>query len=195
MRKLMKDHALLVLVTVGLAVVAVAVPSFAGTVYSWTTEDGTSAFTDDPKRIPAKYKNKAERRQLGKLKNYKQYSESKIKQEAPYEQRVNQRLSALRTPQPPAVSAGPPGQAGGVRYGVGIGSNDNDQLSFPVGGASDEPLVTSDHHIRTRDSIATRSVTVTKQGDKIVSIRMSAPGQRKISQRVPDAEALVESQY
>lgn len=181
MRKLMKDHALLAGVTVGLAIAGVAAPSLAGTVYSWTTEDGTSAFTDDPKRIPAKYKNKAERRQLGKLKNYKQYTESKIKHETPYEKRVAERLEGLRAPEPPAVSAGPPGRDDRVRYGLGIGAPDNDQVSFPVG-QSDEPFVTSEHRIRTRESIATQDVQVTKQGDKVISVRISAPNQRKISE-------------
>ena len=38
----------------------------AGTYHQWTTEEGTLAFTDDPKRIPGKYKNVAEKRDLGK---------------------------------------------------------------------------------------------------------------------------------
>jgi hypothetical protein len=183
MRKLMNDHAVLVLVTVGLAVAAVAAPTLAGTVYSWTTEDGTAAYTDDPKRIPAKYKKQVEKRQLGKLKNYKRFTESQVKQDTPYEQRVNDRLGALREG-PPAVSAAPPGREGGVRYGVGIGAPDNDQISFPVGEASDEPFVTSEHRIRTRNSIATQDVQVTKQGDKVISVRISAPNQRSVSERV-----------
>jgi hypothetical protein len=183
MQKLMNDHAVLVLVTVGLAVALVAAPSLAGTVYSWTTEDGTAAYTDDPKRIPAKYKDQIERRQLGKLKNYRQYTESQVKFETSYEKRVGARLDSLRG-EAPSVSAGPPGQPVGVRYGVGIGAPDNDQISFPVDDGSGEPFVTSEHRIRTRHSIATQDVQVTKQGDKVISVRISAPNQRSVSERV-----------
>jgi hypothetical protein len=184
MRKLINDHAALVLVTVGLAVAAVAAPTLAGTVYSWTTEDGTSAYTDDPKRIPAKYKKQVDKRQLGKLKNYPRFTESQVKHEKEYEDRVDERLGALREG-PPSVSAGPPG-AEGVRYGVGISRSDNDQLSFPVGGGSDEPIVTSEHRIRRRNSIATQDVYVTKQGDKVLSVRLGAANQRKINERLDD---------
>ena len=53
---------------VGRAVVAVIVglgvagSASAGTVYSWQTEDGTSAYTDDRKRIPARYRSQAKAR-------------------------------------------------------------------------------------------------------------------------------------
>lgn len=184
MRKLMNDHALLVLVTVGLALAAVAAPTLAGTVYSWTTEDGTAAFTDDPKRIPAKYKDQVERRELGKLKNYKQYSESQVEHEATYEKRVADRLERLRAPEPPAVSAGPPAGESGPRYAVGLSAPDQDQVSFPVDAARDEPFVTSEHRIRTRDSIATQDLQITRQGDEVISVRISAPNQRGIDEKV-----------
>ena len=184
MRKLMKDHVTLVLVAVGLVIAAIAAPALAGTVYSWTTDDGTSAFTDDPKRIPAKYKDKVERRQLGKLKNYKQYTESQVKHEATYEARVADRLEALRAPEPPAVSAGPPGQPAGVRYGLGIGATDNDQVSFPVDGDNGEPFVTTESRVKLKSSIATQDIAVTRQGDEVVSIRVSAPNQRGITDPV-----------
>ena len=48
-------------------------PAFAGNVYSWVTDDGTYAFTDDPKRIPAKHKAEAKARPMGDLKRYGRY--------------------------------------------------------------------------------------------------------------------------
>lgn len=184
MRKRMNDHALLVLVTVGLAVMAAAGPTLAATVYTWTTEDGTKAFTDDPKRIPAKYKDQVERRQLGKLKNYPRYTESKVKHESTYEKRVAERLERLRTPAPPAVSAPPPGVEGGARYAVGLSEPTQDQVSVPVGGLGEEPFETTEHRIRTRESIATQDLQITRQGDKVISVRISAPNQRGIEEDV-----------
>ena len=184
MLKRMLDRVLLVFVT-GVTLAAVAAPSFAGTVYSWTTEDGTMSFTDDPKRIPAKYKSAATQRQLGKLASYARLTESDVKYAAPYEKRVADRLEALRAEELPAVSAAPPGVAGaGLRYGVGIGATDNDQISFPVEGADAEPLVTTTHRIRMRDSIATQDVQVTKQGDEVISVRIGERNQRPITERV-----------
>jgi hypothetical protein len=182
MLKRMLDRVLFVVVT-SITLVAVAAPSIAGTVYSWTTEDGTVSFTDDPKRIPAKYKSAAKSRQLGKLAGYPRLTESDVKYTTPYEKRVADRLEMLRA-EPPAVSAPPPGVSEGMRYGVGLAGSRNDLLSFPVGGADAEPIVTTTHRIRMRDSIATQDVTVTKQGDEVVSVRISAPNQRSVSERV-----------
>ena len=60
------------LVAVGL-VCSLAAPAAAGTLYSWTTEEGTIAFTDDAKRIPARYRDVAKRRQVGGLEASKVY--------------------------------------------------------------------------------------------------------------------------
>lgn len=184
MLKRMKYPAFLVLVT-GITVVGAAAPSFAGTVYSWTTEDGTMSFTDDAKRIPAKYKAVAKQRQIGALKSYPRLTESDVKYAAPYHKRVADRLDALRA-EPPAVSAAPPGMGDGrMRYDVGIGDAANDQLSLPVGvgGLSEEPVTTSNHRIRMRDSIATQDVQITKQGDKILSVNISPRNQRGVTER------------
>jgi hypothetical protein len=195
MQKLTNDCSLLVLVTVGLAISVIAAPAFAGTVYHWTTDDGTAAYTDDAKRIPAKYKKQATKLKLGKLKNYERFTESKLKFAQPYEKRVDARLDALRgAGAMPAVSAAPPSADGRVRYAVGLSDSDSDLLSFPVDRTSGdrtsaEPIITSEHRVRMRNSIATQDVTVTKQGDRVVSVRVSAPNQSKINQRVDDATA------
>ncbi len=170
---------------VAIAGLAVAAPTLAGTVYSWTTDDGTMAYTDDAKRIPAKYKAKAKQRQLGKLKNYDRFTESHVKYAKPYEKRVDERLEALR-PTPPAVSAAPPGMVVGAPrvLGVGLQRGDIDQLNFPVGELTDEPIVTSNHRIRSRDSIATQDVQITKQGDKVISVSISPRNERGVSEKV-----------
>ncbi len=189
MRKLIKDHRTLMLFVVLVAVAAIAAPTLAGTVYSWTTEDGTSAFTDDPKRIPAKYRGVAKQRELGPLEDYPRYTESKVKSGAAPQERLEARLEDLRgAGSLPAVSAGPPRgqQPAGVRYGLGLNGRGGDLISFPVDETSDEPIVTSEHRIRTRNSIATQDVIVTKQGDKVISVRVGAPNQRKVSERRVD---------
>ena len=67
MLKQRKGRVGLVSALVVLVMLAVASPVTAATVYYWTTEDGAEAYTNDAKRIPAKYKKSAKRRTLGKL--------------------------------------------------------------------------------------------------------------------------------
>lgn len=188
MLKLMKDHSITMVATIVIAIAAVASPSMAGTVWSWTTEDGTAAYTNDPKRIPAKYKDSAEKRTVGKLKNYPRLSESGVKYEKPYVERVNSRLERLREG-PPAVSAGP-AVAGRhpLSFDVAL-KGDGDQISIPIDDASAEPIVTEDFSVRMRDSIASRNVRITRQGDRVLSVRVARKNQRKINERLDDVAA------
>jgi hypothetical protein len=162
----------------------------ASTVYSWTTEDGTAAYTNDAKRIPAKYKASAKRRTLGTLKNYPRLSKSDVKFETPYEQRVLARLKKLRGG-PPAVSAA--GAVAGhpitIDVGMGSGEGDRDQVSIPVDLLGEGPIVTEEFTVRMRDSIASRKVQITRRGDEILAVRVAAKNQRKINERLDAAAA------
>ncbi len=73
-----------------------AAPALAGTFYSWQTEDGVYSYTDDAKRIPAKYKKEAERRPMGELTRYKRYTEVSSEKAKPYVERIHERQSAYR---------------------------------------------------------------------------------------------------
>ena len=111
MRAFSLDHGLITAALTGLAVVAFAAPSLAGTVYKWTTESGTTSFTDDPKRIPARYKESAERRQTGSLRNYSRFTVAESTAKKPYAERVDSRIAALRQTRAPAAAALESGQA------------------------------------------------------------------------------------
>lgn len=171
----------------GLAVVAFATPSLAGTVYKWTTENGTASFTDDPKRIPARYKQAAEQRPMGKLRNYSRLTVSAPTTEKSHGERIEARLDSLRRAQAtPAVSAAPPGLYGTEALNVAIGNGD--QLTLPLAGAagvSAEPLTTEEHRVRFRNTIATQNVRVTRRGDQIVAVTVSPRNQRPITEKVP----------
>ena len=180
MRKRMNVRAWLVGLAAALVVAVAAGPTVAGTVYSWTTEEGTTAFTDDPKRIPARYRSSARQRELGPLKDYSRYSESQVVYEASAPARTARPVDRL-----PAVSAPPPGNPGGVLYGVGLGPAVNDQVTFPVG-ESNEPFTTTRKRVRSRKSIATQEMTVTKRGDEVISVRLGPRNQRKITEEVID---------
>ena len=185
MRNLIQENRTFVLALL-LAVVAVlAAPALAGTYYTWTTDDGTVAFTDDKKRIPARYKDAAKRKTVGRLKDYPRYTESKVKQEMPYGERLEARLEAFREVGDPDgdgligpahVSAGPPGVA--LRID---GSSTRTEVAVPTG--EDEPVIVEEHRVRLRDSIATQDVTVSRQGDKVISVQRSKRNEGRISER------------
>jgi hypothetical protein len=133
MRKWMRKNQMGMLTVVGLVSLGFAAPVAAGTAYEWTTDEGTVAFTDDPKRIPGKYKDAAVKRSLGKLRNYPRLTVSKKTSEASRSERVEARLAELRKGALPPVSAARRGiAAGGVRLDLGIG--DEDQLAIPLAG-------------------------------------------------------------
>ena len=52
----------------------VASTATAGEVYSWTTDAGVRAFTNDQKRIPSRYKTAAKKQTVGSLKAYERYT-------------------------------------------------------------------------------------------------------------------------
>ena len=64
----------LVLLLASLLLFAFGAPARAGEVYSWRTADGGTAFTDDPKSIPARYRGQAEVRHTAQLGTYERFS-------------------------------------------------------------------------------------------------------------------------
>lgn len=187
MLKLMNDRAIVVGMTVAIAIVAIATPSMAHSVYAWTTDEGTAAYTNDPKRIPEKYKDTATHRTLGKLKNYPRLSKSDVRFEKSYSQRVQARLEKLRAGSP-SVSAGPAAAEHPITIDVGMGSGKGgrDQVSIPVAARGGAPIVTEELSVRMRDGIATRNVQITRQGGEILSVRIARKNQRKINERATD---------
>lgn len=157
-----------------------ASPSIAGTVYTWETDEGTISFTDEHKRIPAKYRLSATTKEMGKLKNYPRYTPTGATN-----------ISAMErndSPQGPSSGhsaaghgtreTGFDGQAislGGSRYGGGM------RYQFPVDGAAEaggQPIVSETIRTQPDDSLATRTVRVVRQGDRIIAVDKGQLNQR-----------------
>ena len=185
MRKLIRGHRILAFGVIGMVAAAVAGSAGASTVYSWTTEDGTESFTDDPARIPSRYKKTAEKRTVGTLKNYPRLSVSQMKTDLPYEERIQARLADLRGQRAPAVSAGPPvAVMPSATIDLGLGTDgDHDQVSIPIAGGGDEdPITISRHRIRGRDSIATQDMRVMRRGDDVIAVSISKRNEGPINE-------------
>lgn len=165
-----------VLVCVGLAG-----PSIAGTVYTWKTDEGTISYTDEFKRIPAKYRLSASKVEMGKLKNYPRYTPTGATNVSELERMDSlqgpssgQSAGVLRTRETGfdgrAVSIGE-----GGRYGGGT------RVQLPIDGSADangEPIVTDTYRVQPEDSLATRQVRVTRQGDRVIAVDKGQLNQR-----------------
>ena len=175
-------------------VVSLAGPAFAGNVYSWITEDGTYAFTDDSKRIPAKHRAEAQKKTMGKLARYERYTEVDSEKGKPYTDRVRERQSGLRS----MTAAAPQGAVVGAMasQGTGIGytlpvsggssSGQNASLWVPTNESTSvdsEPTTIESVRMKPENSMATRHWTFVKQGDRIVTVIKGELRQRPLKSR------------
>ena len=177
-----------------LLVTSFAGPAFAGNVYSWVTEEGTHEFTDDPKRIPAKHRDEAKKRPLGKLTRYERFTEvSSEKESRPYADRIRDRQTSFRqmTAAAPhgAVVGAMTSQGGGIGYTIPVtgggssGGRSAGSLWVPAGGATSvnpEPTIIQSVRMKPEDSMATRHWTIVKRGDEIVTIIKGERRQRPL---------------
>ena len=175
-----------------LLVASLAGPAFAGNVYSWVTEDGTFAYTDDSKRIPAKHRSEAKKRSMGKLTRYERYTEISSDQSEPYEDRLLARRDSLReitvaAPQGAvAGAAAPQGMTTSYTVAVTGGSTRSGRngisLDVPLDSQADadEPTVIESRRMKPSDSLATRHWTLIKKGDRVVSVIKGERRQRPL---------------
>lgn len=181
------------LLMVGFLVVGLAGPALAGNVWSWVTEEGTYAYTDDPKRIPARHRDEARMRSMGKLSEYERYTEIAPGPDQPYAEQIRDRRSELRqltetTPTGVVVGATPPREAGvayavpatGGRGRAGSGASIMVPLTKSRTESDPEPTTIESIRVEPRDSLATRHWTVVKRGDEIVTVIKGERRQRPL---------------
>jgi hypothetical protein len=178
-------------------VAGLAGPAFAGNVFSWVTEDGTYAFTDDSKRIPAKHRAEARKRPMGKLTRYERFTEVNSGTKEPYAERIHVRRSELRkmamTAPMGAVVGGMQSQDPGLVYSVPVSGGGNGRgggrgasIQMPVGEqAFADPELTTIESIRVkpRRNMATRHWTVVKTGGRIVTVIKGELRQRPLKSK------------
>jgi len=146
----------------------------AGSVYFWTTDAGTYSFTDDPKRIPERYRSRAEAREMGPLSQYRRFTRiENVRDDAAA------LASAKRIAVPEATCDG--GVCTGVRAGVapsylslntgGRMGGGGTGISVPFqGGDESGPVVTENVRVKPRGSGATRHVTVVRQNGRVTAV-------------------------
>ena len=173
-------------------IVCLAGPAFAGTVYSWVSDDGTYAFTDDLKRIPAKHRANATKRSMERLTRYERYTPITSERGKSYAERIRERQTDLRemtAAAPQGAVAGAIASKGpGIGYtvpvsGDGASGRSTASLWVPATGSASvdsEPTTIESIRVKPSDSLATRHWTVVKQGDQILTVIKGERRQRPL---------------
>jgi hypothetical protein len=152
---------------------ALAAPAAADPVYSWRTEDGGYAFTDDPKAIPPRYRDEAQKRESGSLHDYKRYTPSDDVATERYAAQLTQRLEHLRAvnDERVAVNDEPGPRAPQATSSISLQSANNFEPSVQFDQATGgEPLVVDTLFTKPEGKIVTRQTQVVRQGDRIISV-------------------------
>lgn len=150
-----------------LLAVALAAPATAGTLYRWTAPDGSVSFTDDPKRIPERYRDGAEAVATRGLDDYGRYTPAHKAEADDYAARLAARLERLRAINRPA----PVAEAAGTPSSTILRLDEHTSLAIPNDAAGGEgPVIVEERRVRDPDSIATQHVTVVRRGDEVLSV-------------------------
>ena len=154
---------------------AFATPAAADPVYSWRTEDGGYAFTDDPKAIPARYRDQATLRESARLRDYPRYTPSDDAATERYAEQLTRRLAHLRAmnAQPVArreavaVAAAGTGPTASLTMDSANSYAPSVEISENTG---DEPIMVETVFTRPEGKMVTRQTQVVRQGDRILSV-------------------------
>jgi len=166
-----KKHSVTLIVACGMAFV-VGAPASAGTLYSWITEDGTYAYTNEKKRVPARYKGEAKTSKLGKMEAYPRYTPGPRIDDRAYADRIVERLEMLRGQTAGLATASSVQDSGAASVQLGLGGSVA-QIEIPVGAGNEsgEPVVVEDVRMqKDHGRQSTRHYKVVRQGERVLAV-------------------------
>ncbi|MGI9431608.1 MAG: DUF4124 domain-containing protein [Myxococcota bacterium] len=161
------------LVGVGLTFV---LPATAGTLYRWKAADGSVSVTDDPDRIPERYKKAALAFETAGMTGFERHTPTDAVAQAEYEVALYERLARLRELNAGLNAAGnaivPGSQAPAERPGFEavVQLNDGTALRVPSKPGLDGPIIVEEVRVRRPGQITTVHDTIVRQGDEILMI-------------------------
>jgi len=182
-----------------LVALALAVPAQAGSIYSWVTEEGTFAFTDDPEKVPARYREEARERPARSLDEYERFTPEDPEAQTRYARGLTRRLQAMRELN--GIRSGAPAQAAAPRAapapaaGAGsialrpLGEEHGPRIDIPSGAGS-EPVVVEETRYRPDGAVVTVPALVVKQGDRTLAIVKQRPRDTNPGRDIPDEDEL-----
>ncbi len=139
--------------------------SRAGEIYSWTTGDGNVAFTDNPKTIPARYRDQVQVRKSHGIEDYARFTSEDSAQTARYSDQLAKRVEYLRG----LNSARAAAPAADESVGVASITVSGVDLRLPAADAS-APIIVERLRVKSGGQIATRHDTLVSQGGTPLAI-------------------------
>ena len=168
-----------------MAVAAITVffslPAIASEFYSWRTDDGGYAYTDDVKAIPPRYRDRAQSQRTQGIESYERLTTPPPGTMAAYSHRLSNRLEHLRelNRDLDRANARPEYRSQVQSLQIGTGALN---VGIPVNDDSDEPVVIEKIRYRHRDEMATRHNIVVKKGDRVLTVIKGDPLVGEINQ-------------
>lgn len=132
--------------------------SAAGPIYHWITDDGTYAFTDQKKKIPARYQDGAEVRPRRSLRGYARYTPV-----------ATPKRAVARS----AVASAAPAQAPltDMQTAISIRTGGPYSHSLDITPVPDQgPVVIEKKRYKASGTAVTRTYTIVRQGDRVLTV-------------------------
>ena len=154
------------------AVVALALPAAAETLYHWRSEDGAYAFADDLKRVPERYRAQVEVRESETLDAYARFTPGDPGATSDYARELDAYVQRLRefnasSGARGAGSAASPAAAT-PRIDVRL-ADDEPVVQVPTDGAAG-PIIIEKIRLLPDGANRTRTNTIVRQGDRVLAI-------------------------
>jgi hypothetical protein len=171
-----------------LVALVLAGPSTAGSYYSYRTDEGAYAFTDDVKAIPAAYRAGAKRHALRPLRAYERMTPSDARATSDYSKRLDERLAHLRgrneqgRAEPAAGTVR--GNASTIALQTGGENSPVLQITPAEGGDSSGPIIVETVAAKPAGGIVTHDNTIVRQGDQTLVIVRARPREWNLSEDI-----------
>lgn len=142
------------------------------TIYSWETEDGVYAFTDDVKSVPERYRDQVQTRSSAALEDYERFTPQVPSASDRYAEQLAARLEHLRAVNGGGAAEQPAqGERREAARTVTLRIGDEDSPSIDITASGDErPIVMEEVFTHPFGKVKTRRSVVVRQGDKTLAI-------------------------
>ena len=148
---------------------AVAMPAAAGTQYQWRTVEGSFAFADSLKKVPARYRNEMTIRRMDSLSGYERFTPVDSNTTATYERQLAARLDALRS-QSARWATAPRASSLTAANPILLRTGDNSPAIQVTPEPGNGPIVMEKVQTRPHDGMVTRHSWVVRQGEKVIAV-------------------------
>jgi hypothetical protein len=142
-----------------------ATSSRGGEIYSWTTADGNVAFTDNPKTIPARYRDQVQMRRSQGIEDYARFTSEDSAETERYSDQLAKRIEYLRWLNGDRTAA----HAASDGIGVASITVSGVDLRLPAADTS-APIIVEKFRVKSDGQIATRHDTLVSQGGTPLAI-------------------------